>query len=106
GKDLQPLVLEDVGVLELVDQDVRKAASIVLAQAVVARQELVSAQQELGKIDDALAIAGLLVEGVVLDLAPAEIVVGLDLVRTQARLLGAVDERLQGADGKPVVIDV
>ena len=86
-EQLQPLVLQHVGVLEFVDQDVREAAPIVLAQRIVARQELVGSQQELGEVDHPFALARLLVQSVMFDLPAAEIVECLDLVRTQAFLL-------------------
>ena len=57
GEHLQPGVLQLVGVLELVDQDVAEAPLVVLAQAVVVAQQLVGAQHELGEIDHALALA-------------------------------------------------
>ncbi len=106
GKQLEPFVLERVGVLELVDEDVREAAPVVLAQRVVLRQQLVAAQQQLGEVDDALALARLLVERVVLDLAAREFVVRLDLVRSQSFLLRGVDQRLQLPRGKALVVDV
>ena len=87
GEKLQPLVLQQVGVLELVDQQVREAAPVVLAQAVVAGEQLVAAQQQLGEIDDAFALAQRFVQRVVLDLPAREFVAGLDLVRPQALLL-------------------
>ena len=86
GEQAQPLVLQHVGVLELVDEDVREPAAIVLAQAFMPGQKLEVAQQQFRKIDDTLALARLLVERVVLDLAAREFVVGLDLVRAQSRL--------------------
>ena len=105
ASSLQPLVLQHVGVLELVDQQVREAAPVVLAQAVVLREQLVAAQQQLGEIDDAFALAHRLVERVVLDLAPRELVAGLDLVRAQALLLRAGDEVLQLPRRKALVVD-
>ena len=105
-EQLQPLVLQRVGVLELVDEHVREAALVVLAQRFVARQQLVAAQQQLGEIDDALALARLLVQRVVLDLPAREFVVRLDLVRPQALFLGAVDEPLQLPRRKALVVDV
>ena len=103
---MQPLVLEHVRVLELVDEQVREAAPVVLAQAVVPREELVASQQELGEIDHALALAHRLVERVVLDLPARELVAGLDLVRAQALLLRAGDEVLQLPRRKALVVDV
>ena len=69
GEQLQPAVLQPVGVLELVDQDVAEAPLVVLAQDLVARQQLVAAQQQLGEIDHAFALALLVVGRVELDAA-------------------------------------
>ena len=106
GEELQPPVLQDVRVLELVDEKMREAAPVVLAEAVVLREQLVAAQQELGEIDHAFALAHRVVERVVLDLAPRELVAGLDLVRAQALLLGAGDEVLQLPRREALVVDV
>jgi hypothetical protein len=106
GEKPEPLVLQHVGVLELVDQNMRKAAPVVLAQPVVLRKELVAPQEQFGKIDHALALAHRIVESVVLDLAPREFVAGLDLVGAQAFLLGARDEMLQLPWREPLVVDV
>ncbi|CFN75343.1 Uncharacterised protein [Bordetella pertussis] len=75
----QPLVLQRVGVLELIDQDMAEAPLVMLSHRRVARQQLVRAQQQLGEIDHALALALRLVQLVDLDqLAPVRIV-GLDV---------------------------
>ena len=71
GEQLQPAVLQAVGVLELVHQDVAEARAVVLAQDLVARQQLEAAQQQLGEIDHALALALLVVGGVDLGVAAA-----------------------------------
>ena len=84
----QPLVLQRVRVLELVDQQVREAPLVVSAQRVVAGEQLVAAQQELREVDRAFALAHLVVERVVLDLPAREIVARLDHVRPQALFLG------------------
>ena len=57
GQQAQPAVLEHVGVLELVDQNVRESTLIVFADELVALQELVAAQKQFGKVDDPLALA-------------------------------------------------
>jgi hypothetical protein len=54
GQQLQPGVLQAVGVLELVDQNVPEARLIVLAQRLVALQQFVRTQQQFGKVDHAL----------------------------------------------------
>jgi hypothetical protein len=46
----------------------------VLADAVVRCEQLVAAQQQLGEVDDALALARRLVQRVVLDLPAREVV--------------------------------
>ncbi len=47
GQDLQPGVLQAVGVLELVDQDVLEAPLVVRADRIVVTQQLIAAQQQL-----------------------------------------------------------
>ena len=59
----------------------RKRALVVLAQDLVARQQLVSAQQQLGEIDHALALALLVVDGIDLGVAARVLVVDLDVPR-------------------------
>ena len=106
GELAQPLVLQHVGVLELVDQQVREPAPVVVAQPLVPREQLVASQQQLGEVDDALALAHRLVQRVVLDLAACELVAGLDRVRAQPLLLGAGDEPLQLLRREALVVDV
>jgi hypothetical protein len=65
---LDPRVLQLVGVLELVDQDVAEAPLVVLAHRVVVAQQLVAAQHQLAEIDHAFALALLFVQLVDLDL--------------------------------------
>ena len=89
---LQPGVLQPVGVLELVDQDVAEARAVVRAQVRVVAQQLEAAQHQLGEVDHALALAlvlvGLVDLGELLRLGVAH----LDVLRAQAVLLGAGDE--------------
>ena len=94
GQQLQPAVLQTIGVLELIDQDVAETASIVFTQMVVARQQLIRAQQQLGKIDHAFALALTVVFGVDIHHAPRKIVVRLDLVGAFAFFLLRRDEPL------------
>ncbi len=49
GEQPQPAVLQRVRILELVDEQVREAAAVVLAQGIVAGQQLEGPQQQLGK---------------------------------------------------------
>ena len=102
----QPLVLQRVRVLEFVDEQMREAPAVVLAQAFVAGQQLVAAQQQLGEVDDAFALAHRVVQRVVLDLPARQFVGGLDHVRPQALVLGAGDEPLQLPRRIAVVVEV
>ena len=77
-----------------------------LAQPLVLRQQLVGAQQQLRKIDDAVALARLLVQREVLDLASREFVVRLDLVRAQALFLRCIDQALELPRRKALIVDV
>jgi len=58
----------------------------------VALQQFVGTQQQLGEVDDAFALALLVIEIVQLGHAPLHMVVCLDLVRALAAVLGVVDE--------------
>ena len=68
---LEPQVLQAVGVLKLIDQDVAKAPLVVLANRIVVAQQLVRAQHQLAKIHHAFALALLFVKLVKLDLLAA-----------------------------------
>jgi hypothetical protein len=95
GQHLDPLVLQLVGVLELVHQDVLEAVLVVLQQVQVPREHLEGAQQQLGEIHHALAVALRVVVGVEGDHAARELVARLHRVGAQARFLAVVDEVLQ-----------
>ena len=62
----------------------RKRCAVVLAQDLVARQQLVAAQQQLGEIDHAFALALLVVGRVELGHAPRDLVV--DVGTSRARM--------------------
>ena len=91
-KHLQPAVLQAIGVLEFVDQHVREAPLVVLAQRVVVAQQLVAAQHQLGEVDHALALALVFVGLVDLDHLARLRVVRLDVARALALFLVAGDE--------------
>ena len=106
GQQLQPAVLQPVGVLELVDEDVAKAMRVVRAQELVSRQQLVAAQKQLGEVGHALALALRVVGGVDLDGTARLVVGGLHIACPLAFLLPAVDEPLHLARRETVVVDV
>ena len=67
GNQFQPCVLQFIGVLELVDQNVIEAVLVVLAQDFVVLQHFVTAEHQLGEIDHAFALADFVVFGVALN---------------------------------------
>jgi hypothetical protein len=85
---------------------VGEAPPVVVAQRLVVCKQLVAAEQELGEVDHAFALAHRVVQGVVLDLAPAELVAGFHHGGTQAFLLRVRDEPLQLPRREAVVVDV
>ena len=61
GEDTQPGVLDGIGVLELVHQNMLKAALVVFEYLGVLEPQLMSAQQNLTEIDHAATITGFFV---------------------------------------------
>ena len=106
GEQLEPGVLQAVGVLEFVDQDVAEARLVVAAQRFVALQQFKAAQQQFGKIDHAFALALRFVFGVEADAARGKVVVGLGLRGANALFLVRVDEVGQLARREFLVVDV
>ena len=105
-QQLEPGILQLVGVLELVDQDMAKAPLVMLAHRVLVAQQLVAAQHQLAEVDHALALALGLVELVEIDLAPLILVARAHLVRAQSVLLAAGDEPLQLLRGIALLVDL
>ncbi|MDH6590726.1 hypothetical protein M2165_000615 [Variovorax sp. TBS-050B] len=103
---LDPGVLQAVGVLELVDQDVAEAALVVLAHRLVVAQQLVAAQHQFAEVDHAFALALLLVELVELDFLAVVVAADLDVAGAQAVFLGAGDEPLRLLGRIAFVVDV
>ena len=98
--------MQDVGVLELVDQDVREAGAVVITQQGVTLEKLIGAQQEFGEIDHTLALALGVVGGIELGETPAVVVGDIDIFRAQPGLLRAIDEVLQIAWRILFVVDI
>src|ERR1700742_3755945 len=89
----EPLVLNGVGVLELVHQHVPEAVLVVLQQRGVVAPQLIGAQQQFGEVHNAGALTGLFIGLVDLDqLTPGRIAVVLDVFRPVAFVLLGVDE--------------
>jgi len=88
-------ILDGVGVLELVHQDVAETAPVVCQQVRVLEPQLVGTQQEFREIDEAAAFAGFLVGPVHLEQRVLEGVIALlDVASAQAVVLARVDEPL------------
>jgi hypothetical protein len=88
-----PFVLHGIGVLELVDEHVSETRPIVLAESRCFPQDLAAAQQQLRKVDHAVATTGLLVRLVQPEhLPPRRIAVVLEVLGSQALVLLLVDE--------------
>ena len=105
-KQLEPQVLEPVGVLEFIHQNVPETRLVVPADGLIAFQEFVGAQQQFREIHNSLSLALGLILRVQLDPTAGEIVPGLHRMRPAAGLLVAVDEVLQLARRKLFVVDV
>ncbi|EMH76398.1 hypothetical protein EHI8A_126200 [Entamoeba histolytica HM-1:IMSS-B] len=96
GEVLEPGVLDGVGVLEFVHQQVLEAPLVVFQQAGIVAPQIQGAQQQLGEVDHPGAGAGRLVGFVdAAHGAEEEIAGGLDVLRSQAFVLLAVDEPLR-----------
>ena len=96
GQQPQPGVLDGIGVLELVHQDMTEAALVVPADVVVVANQFQRAQQQLGKVDDPGALAQLLVQHIdAQQLLTHRIVAGIDMLRSLAFVLAGIDEPLR-----------
>ena len=105
GEKLQPAVLEAIGVLEFVHQDVAETALVVLAEDLVPGKELEAAQQQLREIHHALALALLVVGGVDLGVTAGDFVADLEVAGAPALLLGRVDEVLRVPRRESFLVD-
>ena len=103
---LDPGVLELVGVLKLIDQDVTEAPLVVLAHRIVVTQQLVAAQHQLTEIDHTFALTLFFVQLVKLDLLAVVITAHFDVARPVAVFLRAGDEPLRLLGRKTLVVDV
>jgi hypothetical protein len=85
-------VLDRVGVLELVHQQMPEALAVVREQAGMVAQQLVRAQQQLGEVDQAGAPADRVIGGVDAQHRVGEGLAALDVLRALAFVLAAIDE--------------
>ena len=106
AEHLEPSVLQLVGVLELVDQDVSKTALVVLTHRGVVAQHLVAAKHQFTKVHHALALALRFVQGVELDFFARLFVACDHIARAQALFFAAADEVLHLLGRVAVGVDV
>ena len=93
GEHANPRVLQGVGVLELVDQQMPEPFAIMLEQRIVVQPQLVRAQQQLGEIDQSRTLACGLVRAIDVDQRRVDRVVAwIERIRPLALVLRAVDE--------------
>ena len=106
GDQLDPGVLEPVGVLKLIDQDVAESALVMLADRVVVAQQLVGAQHQLAEVDHAFALALVFIQLVDLDLLSRLGIAGFDHRGAMALFFAARNEILDLLGREALVIDV
>ena len=106
GKQAQPLILQAIGVLKFVNQNMTKALAIMLAQDLVARQKFETAQQQFGEIDHALALALFVVNRIQLLLAARVAVVRVCIGSAPALILVIIDVPSHLPRWKALFIDV
>ena len=104
-EQLDPSVLKSVGVLELVNQDMRKALLVMLAQCIVVAQQFVAAQHQLAKIHHAFALTLVFVELVNFDLLACLGIAHLHIFGTLAVLFATRNKPLQLFRRKAFVIN-
>ena len=90
----EPFVLQRIGVLKLVNQNVFKAALIVLTNWGVSRQQLIGTQQQFRKVNNAFTLTLCLVKRIDLDQTPTKAIVSLDITRSLTVFFGTVDKTL------------
>jgi len=103
---LEPFVLQIIGVLKLIHQNVLETGLIMFTQWLVARQQFIRAQQQFGEIDHAFALALLIVQIVELHELAVVVIVGIHILGPQALVFGAIDEVHQIARRILFVIDI
>ncbi len=94
GEELEPAILQCVGVLEFVDEDMAEACLVMLPQRFVAIEQFVGAQQQFGEVGHALALALRIVGLVQLGELHGIFIVRVGVARAAAGFLVAIDVAL------------
>ena len=90
----EPIVLQFIGVLEFVHQDVVETVLVVSTQDLVTLQHFITTQHEFGKICYPFLPTQMIVFGIAFNQALLKRVAGMQYGRTQTRLFLRVDEAL------------
>ncbi len=103
----QPRVLDGVGVLEFVHEQVPEPALVMRQQLGIVAPEFVGAQQELGEVDEPASLADFLVRLVKGDHLPAvRVALVVEMLRPQALVLLRIDEPLDLLRDPAAVVDL
>ena len=105
-KHLEPRILQFIGVLKLIDQNMLEAPRVMLANRRVVAQQFIGAQHQFAKIHHAFALALLFIQRVKLRFLLRLVITRFDIAGAQAIFFGAADEILQLLGWKALVIDV
>ena len=106
GQHLDPGILQLVGVLKLINQDVPKTSLVMLPNGVVVPQDLKTAQHQLPKIHHSLALTLVFIQLVNLNLFAGFIVSYLYGVGAQAVFFAAANEPLHLLGRKALVVNI
>ena len=106
GQHLDPGVLQLVGVLKFIDQDVAKAPLVVLGYLRVVPQQLVAAQHQLAEIDDPFTLALLFIKRINFYFLAHFIVAYRYIFGTLAVFLAASKKVHQLFGGEAFIVDV
>ena len=104
GQQPQPGILDAVGILKLVHQNVPEATLIMATQAIVVAEQLQHPQQHFVEVHQAAALAGFFVAEVdLLHGLHEQIAIGVHVLGTQALILLAIDKP-GGLTGRPALL--
>ena len=106
GQHFDPGVLQFVGILKLIDQNMPKAPLVMLAHSCIVPEQLITAQHEFTKIDHALALALLFIKRINLNFFAHVLVANRYVLCTLAFFFTTCDEVHQLLGRKTLVVNV
>ena len=106
-EELQPFILDAVGVLELIHQDVAETFAVIRAEIRDVAQRLETPEQQLGEIHDAQLLAALLILLVEPDhLLARRVAAIVQALRAPALVLVGIDESLHFARNPTLLVQL